>query len=185
MDVERDHVSELMQAFRGGDREAGAKLTELFYPELKRMAARHLMRERPGHSWQPTLLVNELYLELSKIKALRSGDKEYNDDKAAFFALAGHLMRRLLIHHARPLSHKAIKVPVWEDMQAEPEQNLTEIDSLLAQLEAINPAARTVLEFKVFEGCTAEEIAKRMGCAPVTVHRHWKFAKRWLETKME
>ena len=185
MEVAHDDVSELMKAFRAGDSEAGAKLTEIFYPELKRMAARHLMRERQGHSWQPTLLVNELYLELTKIKALRAGAEEYHDDKAAFFALAGHLMRRLLIHHARPLAQKAEKVPLWNEMQSEPEQNLAEIENLLIQLEAINPAVRTVVELKVFEGCTAEEIAMRMKCSAVTVHRHWKFAKHWLAAKIQ
>ena len=63
-----------MNAFRGGDSDAGSRLIELFYPELKRLAARHLMKERQGHSWQPTLLVNELYLELTKIKALRPSE---------------------------------------------------------------------------------------------------------------
>ena len=91
-----------MAAFRGGDSQAGATLTEMFYPELKRLAARHLSREHAAHSWQPTLLVNELYLELSKIKGLKNSEQSYDDDKAAFFALAGHLIRRLLIHHARP-----------------------------------------------------------------------------------
>ena len=131
--TQQGQVSDLMGAFRAGDGEAGAKLIELFYPELKRLAARHLMRERQGHSWQPTLLVNELYLELTKIKALRTSEAGYDDDKAAFFALAGQLMRRLLIHHARPLSKKAVNVPLWEDLRSAPEQSLVEIEELLQQ----------------------------------------------------
>jgi RNA polymerase sigma factor (TIGR02999 family) len=177
-------VSDLMAAFRNGDREAGAKLIELFYPELKRLAARHLMRERQGHSWQPTLLVNEFYLELTKIKALRPSEKGYDDDKAAFFALAGQLMRRLLIHHARPLPKKAVKVPLWDDLRAAPEQDLSEIEELLQQLEAINPRIRTVVEKKVFEGCTAEEVATQLGCATVTVNRDWQFARHWMKSKI-
>lgn len=66
----QDEVATLMAAFRGGDSAAAARLSELFYPELKRLAARHLIGERKQHSWQPTLLVNELYLELVRIKAL-------------------------------------------------------------------------------------------------------------------
>jgi RNA polymerase sigma factor (TIGR02999 family) len=173
-----------MAAFRTGDSEAGAKLIELFYPELKRLAARHLMRERQGHSWQPTLLVNELFLELTKIKALRPSEAGYDDDKVAFFALAGQLMRRLLIHHARPLSKKAIKVPLWDDLRADPDQSLLEVEDLLQQLQAINPTIRTVVEMKVFEGFTADEIAKRLGCATVTVNRHWQFARHWMQSKI-
>jgi len=183
--IEQAQVSELMDAFRDGDSEAGGKLIELFYPELKRLAARHLMGERKGHSWQPTLLVNELYLELTKIKALPSSEEGYQNDKTAFFALAGQLMRRLLIHHARPLSKKAIKLPLWEDLRADPEHGLVEIEGFLRQLEAINPTIRIVVELKVFEGCTSEEIAKRLGRATVTIHRHWQFARHWLQSKME
>lgn len=177
-------VSALMNAFRAGDTQAGAMLTEMFYPELKRLAARHLSKEQRAHSWQPTLLVNELYLELSKIKALNNSDRTYDDDKGAFFALAGLLMRRLLIHHARPLEKKVLKVPLWEDLRSNPEASLAEIEGLLGNLETIDPALRTVVELKVFEGLTAEEIARGLGCPVITVNRNWQFAKRWLQTKM-
>lgn len=182
--VDKGSVSALMASFRAGDTEAGGKLTDMFYPELKRLAASHLIRERQGHSWQPTLLVNELYLELTKIKALRPSDSEYNDDRAAFFALAGQLMRRLLIHHARPLSKKAVKMPLWDDMRAVPEKGLLEIEDMLRRLEDINPIIRTVVEMKVFEGHTAEEIGKRLGYATVTINRHWQFARHWMKSEI-
>jgi RNA polymerase sigma factor (TIGR02999 family) len=177
-------VSAAMNAFRAGDPQAGAMLTEMFYPELKRLAARHLSKEQRGHSWQPTLLVNELYLELSKIKSLRNSDRKYDDDKAAFFALAGYLMRRLLIHHARPLKKRVLKVPLWEDLRSNPEEGLAEIESLLRSLESIDPALRTVVELKVFEGLTAEEIGRRLGCPVITVNRNWQFARQWLQAKV-
>jgi len=181
--IDQQSVSRLMDAFRAGDSDAGATLIEIFYPDLKRLAARHLMRERQGHSWQPTLLVNELYLELTKIKALRPSESGYDDDKTAFFALSGQLMRRLLIHHARPLSKKAVKIPLWDEMRADPEQSLMEIEGLLQQLESINPVIRTVVELKVFEGLTAIEIGKQLGFATVTINRHWQFARHWLKAK--
>src|SRR5262252_2463183 len=90
-------VERLMAAFRAGDTRAGGQLIEVFYPELKRLAARHLLGERKEHSWQPTLLVNELYLELIKIKALQPPEQDRNNERAAFFALAGQIMKRLLI----------------------------------------------------------------------------------------
>jgi RNA polymerase sigma factor (TIGR02999 family) len=173
-----------MSAFRRGDSQAGAMLTEMFYPELKRLAARHLSREHQAHSWQPTLLVNELYLELTKVKGLGDGNGTYDDDRAAFFALAGHLMRRLLTHHARPLEKRVLKIPVWEELRSNPEATLVEIDGLLQRLETIDPVLRTVVELKVFEGMTADEIARRLGCAVVTVNRNWQFARRWLQTKL-
>ncbi len=152
----------LMASFQRGDQDAGARLIALFYPELKRLAANHLRGERPGHSWQPTLLVNELYLELVKFKALRPADVENPDEKAAFFSLAGTIMKRLLIHHSRPLSYKAQKVPVWEELLTGENESLIEVEDVLSRLSAIKPAIRTVVELKVFEGRTAEEIASSL-----------------------
>jgi DNA-directed RNA polymerase specialized sigma24 family protein len=37
---------------------------------------------------------------------------------------------------------------------------------------------------KVFDGFTAEEIAKQLGCATVTANRHWHFARHWMKTKI-
>jgi RNA polymerase sigma factor (TIGR02999 family) len=173
-----------MAALRRGDREAGARLIELFYPELRRLAANHMRGERKDHSWQPTLLVNELYLELIKIHALQPQTDRQNE-KAAFFALAGQVMKRLLIHHARPLSSKAQKVPLWEELCLDADISILEVEDLLARLAAIKPILRTVVEMKVFEGRTAEEIAAQLGCATVTVNRYWQFARHWLRSEWQ
>jgi RNA polymerase sigma factor (TIGR02999 family) len=179
----QDSIATLMAAFRNGDSDAGARLMDLFYPELKRLAAGQLRGERQGHSWQPTLLVNELYLELMKIKSLRPTESERSNEKAAFLALAGQIMKRLLIHHARPLSYRVQKVPVWEELVSGGDDSLIEVEDLLSRLAAIKPVIRTVVELKVFEGRTAEEIAEQLGCAPVTVNRYWRFACQWMKTE--
>jgi len=181
--VRPDEITGLMTAFRAGDNRAGGLLIERFYPELRRLAAGHLNRERQEHSWQPTLLVNELYLELIKIKALPPSHRDRNNEKAAFFALAGQIMKRLLIHHSRPISNKAHKIPLWDGISMDGESSILEVEDLLARLAAIKPAIRSVVEMKVFEGLTAEEIAPRLQCSVVTVHRYWQFARRWLQTK--
>lgn len=158
---------------------------ELFYPELKRMAAGHLNRERSGHSLQPTLLVNELYLQLIKIKALQPQERDTNNEKAAFFALAGQIMKRLLIHHSRRVSSKAQKIPLWDEARIDEDSSVLEVEDVLSRLEAIKPAIRTVVELRVFEGLTAEEIAPKLGCSVVTVHRYWQFARHWLQKEWE
>lgn len=178
-------IGPLMKAFRSGDSQAGARLVEMFYPELKRMAAAKLSGERAGHSWQPTLLVNELYLQLVKIKALQPGDVEHPNDRAAFLGLAGQIMKRLLIHYSRPLSARAQKVQIWDDMKFKEDNELLEVESILSRLADIKPILRTVVEMKAFEGRTSEEIARELGCSTVTIHRHWQFAKRWLKDEWD
>ena len=173
----------LMTSFRAGDHEAAGRLIELFYPELRRIAAARMRAERRDHTLQPTAVVHQLYLELVKIKALRPASPDGTDEKAAFLGLAGYLMRQLLIHHARPLSKRAKKaeLPDLCGPHADSQHSLVEIDHVLDRLGAINPALRRVVELRVFEGLTREEIAHELGCGTATVARHWSFARSWLE----
>ena len=99
-----------MAELRGGSPEAAGKLVEYFYPELRRLASVRMLGERSNHTWQPTVLVNELYLELTRIKALPpSSRREDQEERDAFFGLAAFLMKRLLVHHSRPLPKRVTK----------------------------------------------------------------------------
>ena len=181
--LQPDTVARLMASFRNGDHEAAGRLVEIFYPELRRIAAARMRAERPDHTLQPTALVHQLYLELVKVKALRPASSDGADEKAAFLGLAAYLMKRLLIHHARPLSRRAKKaeLPDLPGPRSPTEHSLLEIDDVLNRLAAINPALRRVVELRVFEGLTREEIARKMECGTATVARHWSFARNWLE----
>jgi RNA polymerase sigma factor (TIGR02999 family) len=172
-----------MASFRSGDHEAAGRLVEILYPELRRIAAARMRAERSDHTLQPTAVVHQLYLELVKVKALRPAGSDGEDERAAFLSLAAFLMKRLLIHHARPLSRRAAKteVPDLEGPRSSAEHSLLEIDDVLNRLAAINPALRRVVELRVFEGLTREETAREMGCGTATVARHWSFARNWLE----
>ena len=174
-----DSIAKLMADFRAGDSRAAATLIELLYPELKLMAVKQMRREWKENSWQPTLLVNELYLEIVKIKALPPADGEANS-KAAFLGLAGHMMKRLLIHHARPLASKVQKEPLSENLRFDADTAFLDVEDVLRRLADVKPEMRRVVEMKVFQGLTASEIAERMGCATVSVNRYWQFARRWL-----
>src|SRR4029450_11999177 len=110
MNASLDTVGSWMAGLRQGNKAAAGKLVEAFFPELRRMAAARIRRDRSGHTWQPTVLVNELYLELVKIKALSPRSEDGLPERAAFFGLAGYLVKRLLIRHARPLSSRVQKV---------------------------------------------------------------------------
>src|SRR5262249_36567428 len=151
--------------------DAAGQLVEIFYPELKRLAAARMKAERSDHTWQPTVLVNELYLELVKIKVLRESDADGEAERRAFLGLAARLMRRLLIHHARPLAKRSEKQELTDlrDAGNHGPEALIELEQTLTRLAAINPKLRTVVELRVFEGLTREEIAGRMGIGTATV----------------
>jgi len=181
-----DTIARLMADFRNGDTAAANQLVELLYPELRRLAAAKMKGERSGHTWQPTLLVNELYLTLVKIKVLQGDANGGDEEKAAFLGLAGQIMKRLLIDHSRPLYRRAQKTEVRDALNlGQPSvECLQAVEHALTRLAIIDPKLRTVTEMRVFEGLTGEEIAQQLGCSQRSVANYWAFAKRWLEKEL-
>lgn len=183
-----DHdVAALMAELRRGNTAAAGQLVERFYPELRRLAAANMDREKPGHTWQATVLVNELYLELCRIKELKADTpRTAEEERRAFFGLAAHIMRRLLIAHARPV-RKRVAVTGESALLDLPDGEAAwrELGDLLSSLEAIDPRLREVVELKVFEGLPVDQIAERTGSSPRTVARQWNFARTWLEKAFE
>jgi RNA polymerase sigma factor (TIGR02999 family) len=188
-----EDVVRLMRSFRSGNLEAANDLVNLLYPDLRRLAASHMRDERAGHTWQPTALVNEFYLQLIKIKALEPRENAA-EEKQAFLRLAAHMMKRLLIHHSRPLYRRLEKVSLTEEPESPRRESMSgpnsgddellQIDTALRRLENVNPRLRAVVELRVFSGLTGEEIAEKLGCGPATVARDWNFARRWLQKEL-
>lgn len=178
-----DSVALLTADFRRVGQNPAGELVEQFHLELRRLAAARMKGERTDHTWQTTALVHELYLELVKVRGLTSADLVNEQDKAAFLGFAGHIMKRLLIHHARPLYRRAEKVPLEKAPEriVEGTEALHEVDNALSRLAAIDPRFRAVVEMRVFEGLTSDEIASRLNCSRRTVASYWNFARRWLE----
>lgn len=183
-EVSSETISRLMAAFRQGDKRAADELVEIFYPQLRRLANSRMKGESPGHSWQATLLVNELYLELIKIRALPAPEADGGDGRTAFFGLAAHLMRRLLVHHSRPLGAKAVKVELDDSAVKPGIESVAEIEQVLSRLDAIRPRLRAIVELKVFEGMTLDEVASQLECSTATVTREWNFARHWLQKEL-
>jgi RNA polymerase sigma factor (TIGR02999 family) len=181
-------IGELMVSFRNGEPGAADSLFEKLYPELRRLAAAKMRRESQGHTWQPTVLVNELYLELRKCRALGGEAGQNEEERATFLGLAGFLMQRLLILHSRPLRQRSDHTDP-EALELLPSSQpgvdtLQFVDGLLTRLEEIDPKLRQVTELWVFEGLNQEQIAARLGCSARTVRTHWAFARDWLKSQL-
>jgi RNA polymerase sigma-70 factor, ECF subfamily len=175
----------LLNRMRQGDRDAGNEAVAIVYGELHRIASREMRREREGHLFQTTALVNEAYLRLLGSRAVEI------QNRAHFFALASKQMRRILIDHARSegaqrRGGRAVRLDL--DRIALPAEgrsvNLLLLDESLKDLERIDPRAAQVVELRYFGGYTDQEAAEALGASLSTVRRDWEFARSWLFDRM-
>jgi RNA polymerase sigma factor (TIGR02999 family) len=178
-------LTELLTEWCNGDESAPDKLFPLVYLELKRIAGRHLRHERPGHTLQPTALVNEAYLRLLDQKHV------IWNNRAHFFAIAAQTMRRILIDHARSrvrLKRGGDAFQVSLDEAAAVTvgcaAELLALDKALQDLAEIDLRRSRVVELRFFGGLSNAEIAEVLNIAPNTVIRDWNMARAWLYNEM-
>jgi len=171
-------ITQLLQQWRAGDRQAESRLFDLLMPDLRRIARRCFRGERSDHTLQPTALVNEAFFRLA---AARNIDWQ---DRGHFFAIAARVMRRYLIDHAR--SQPGVELLPFDGL---PEGVLgrhtrlelaVAVDSLLDELEDESRQQRAVVELKFFLGLTDEEAAGALGLTLHTLQREWYRARKWL-----
>ena len=172
-------ITELLRAWSAGDPTAVGQIVELAYPELHRIARRHLHHERPEHTIQATALVNEAYLRLVNIQRVQW------KDRAHFLAVGARIMRRILVDYARTRPRPA-RVDLTEDLAIAPGLNLDLVllDRALETLAGFDPRKAQVVEMRFFGGLTAEESAAVLGISAQSIHRDWSLAKSWLVHEM-
>jgi RNA polymerase sigma-70 factor (ECF subfamily) len=173
-------ISTLLRAWSDGDQEALDRLTPIVYEELHRVARRYMRRERPGHSLQPTALVNEAYMRLVDYKRMQW------QNRAHFFAVSAQLMRRILVEHARRRNLKrgaGVLHVSLEDatvLETGKPTDLVALDDAMTALGQFDARKVQVVEMRFFAGLSVEETAEVLKVSPVTVMRDWSTAKAWL-----
>jgi RNA polymerase sigma factor (TIGR02999 family) len=179
-------ITALLAALQEGKREAVDALTPLLHNELRRIAARHLRRERQGHTLEPTALIHEAYMRLVQQEEVTW------QNRAHFLAVAAQVMRRILTDHARSRARVkrgglAARVTLDEAKVSgqERDMNLVALDDALTALEDQDPELARIVELRFFAGMTVEEAADVLGLSPRTVHRAWATARTWLRREMQ
>jgi RNA polymerase sigma factor (TIGR02999 family) len=174
-------VTTLLRDWRLGDPTALDRLIPLVYDELRRVARAHRRSEREDHSLQTTALVHEVYLKLVGL------DRMTLRDRAHFLALAGRLMRQILVDDAR--NKRAAKRGGGATMVdladvspavAPPVVDILALDEALDELTRHDPRLCRVVELKFFAGLSIDETAEALDVSTATVERDWALAKAWL-----
>ena len=180
--VESGEITALLHQWRDGDPHALERVIPLVYAELRAIAASQLRQERPGHTLQPTALLNEAYLRLAEHERIQWQDRGH------FLAVAAHIMRRLLVDYARARNAQkrgggdsAVRLSELEEVLAvNPAVDLVDLDAALRELERLDDRQARVVELRYFGGLSIAETARVLDVSITTVKREWQTARAWL-----
>ena len=179
-DTASNDITQLLRDWADGDSAALESLTPVIYDELHKIARRYMARERGGHTLQTTALVNEAYIRLIDWKNAKF------ENRAHFFGVSAHLMRRILVDFARKRK-RGIDTTIYKvslgaaaDFEKAEDWDLVDIDEALSELTEFDERKAKIVEMKFFGGLKTSEIAEVLGVAEITVLREWQKAKAWL-----
>lgn len=178
-------ITTLLQEFAAGDKSALDRLIPLLYPELKRLARSYMRNERLGHTLQPTALVHEAYARLVKQE-----QPDYRS-RAHFMGVAAHVMRQILVDHAR--TRKAEKrgggvaqLPFETVVgMKEGTPSIIAVDDALDDLAGKDPLKARLIEMRFFGGMTAEDSAEVLKLTVIEVRRHLRVGQAWLQRELD
>lgn len=162
------------------------QMRQPLYGRLRRLARQFLLKERSGHTLQPTALVHEAFLRLLD-------QQQCAQDESHYVALAARMMRRILVNHA--LSRRAEKrgggaahVSLDDDMDIAAEDqdtDLVSLDAALKDLAALDERQARLVELRYFCGLSVEEAAHTLGVSVSTAKRDWLTARLWLRHRLQ
>jgi RNA polymerase sigma factor (TIGR02999 family) len=178
----QENLTQLLQAWGGGDQEALARLAPLVQQQLREIARRLLAGEQPGN-WQPTELVQESYLRLLDWRAVRW------ENRAHFFATVARMMRHAIIDAARARRSQkrgmGCEVTLPTDAAAPGRAvDVVALNDALDALATVSPRAAQVVELRFFGGFSVQETAETLGVSTRTVINDWNAARAWLHAEL-
>jgi RNA polymerase sigma factor (TIGR02999 family) len=184
-DPVQGEITQLLGRWEQGEPDAVESLAPLVYDQLRAIAENLLRDERPDHTLQPTAVVNEVFMDLLRLRRLAI------NDRAHFFTFAAQLTRRVLVDSARKAKAEKrglgwTRIPldaelVW--LSNENEQSL-DLSGALNELAELDASKTRAVELHYFLGCTVEETADILQVSKSTVERSLRFSLAWLHGRL-
>ncbi len=169
-----------------GNCQSASELLPLVYEELRRLAAHNLANEAPGQTLQPTALVHEVWLSLS-----RNGDGQWESQRH-FLAAAAEAMRHILIDNARRKNRichggglNRVNLEHVDLACATDEETLLGLDEALTRFAKEDPLKAELVKLRYFVGLTIPDAARALGMSESTAKRAWAYARAWLYKELK
>ena len=178
-------ITVLVHEYANGDRAALDRLLPMVYAELRRIARKHLRDERQDHTLQPTAIVHEMY---ARLVGQTPPDLR---DRIHFLSVAAHVMRQILIDHARTKCaqkrggrQEKLSMDEYQHVCMEKPAIMVRIDDALNKLARHDPRKAKLIEMRFFGGLTAEESASVLELPVNVVRRELRVARAWFQREL-
>jgi RNA polymerase sigma factor (TIGR02999 family) len=180
-----NEITQLLRRWSQGDAAALDQLLPVVYQELRKLASAYLRGERPAHTLQPTALINEAYMRLIK------QDLPEWQSRKHFYGFAAHMMRQILVEHAR--AHATAKRGGGEQglsldealtYSQEKAGELVALDDALTALAQLDERQARIIELRYFGGLSLAETADALGISVATLGREIRVAQAWLHREL-
>lgn len=170
-------ITELLADLRGGSQAAQEAVASWLYPRLRAVAGAAMAKEGRHVTMQPTVLVHEAWLRLSR------GEGQDYGSRQQFLRLAGRVIRNVLIDAARSRRGResigdgeaALQLAIGPAPADVVE--VLDLQAALERLAARDPELEQVVELRFFAGLTLEETAEVLDRSTTSVHRAWQLAR--------
>jgi RNA polymerase sigma factor (TIGR02999 family) len=180
-------VTRILSDLQQGDPRAAGLLLPLVYDELRKLAARRMAGERPGHTLEATALVHESYLRL-----VGSQDAQDWNSRGHFFAAAAEAMRRILVENARRKGrlkrggdqHQRVALSAVEPEAARLGDDVLALHEALEKLQVQHPRKAELVKLRFFAGLTMEQAAQVLDVSTSTADNDWAYARSWLSVEI-
>lgn len=178
----------LLERWKNGDEAARDRFIEALHDEMRAIARRLMSRERSGHTLQPTAVVAEACLRL-----LGTQRPTIAQSPGEFLGLAAHVMRQVLVDHARKRD-SGKRGGAWRRITIAPDAasdsgvelvDALDLDAALTRLAELSPLQARIAELRFFVGLNVPETAEALGTNATQVKREWAVARLWLQRELD
>lgn len=182
-------TQQLLEAFQAGDDDARNQLYEILYGDLRDRAVHASRSQRSTPTLQPTALVAEAFVKLTK--ANDSSPRTYNN-RSHFLAVASKAMRQVVVDYARSSKnrHKSgsagqVELELLELGEDTTSYDVERLHLALEELSSFDAAMALAVEMRAFGGSSVEETAQAVDMPKRTFERKLRGALQWLKKRME
>lgn len=178
-------LTALLSRWAKGDAGAFDQAADAVLPQMRSIARSFLNQESAQHTLQPTALINEAYLRLASQKELQFASRNH------FYALVAHVMRRVLVDHARSVKAQKrgggaqkVTLDLLTNCSEDRFDEFLHIHEALEELAKVSPVKVRLIELRYFAGLTIEECAEALNLPRSTAHREQRLAEAWLLNRL-